>query len=250
MLKHFKLTYFAIFCWLWGCTPGFSPVQWDALNYDELSERINNPTGEVSLASIGEVSDELVILNASAMGFNETLTTAVTSLNSEPSSQEGGLVGTRHGGLDGTNVYLKAACPGADLSNPTTNMSGGFVRIDSPNLSEESLSTGGLLVEFSDCVVGDLFMNGVCIAHYNDDPFSFGLSLDLFVSYQDFELKTFAEMIYTNGQFQALVTLNDETTLAVEASFSDGLSTFTLSGSNGSFSCAQDAAGSISCDGL
>jgi len=236
-------------CLSTGCTPGFSPISWDDLNYDEMTEKLNNPTGMVDVDNMSQVSNEVLAVTAATYSFNDTINVALASLGGESGRREGGLVGTKHGALEGTNIFVKVACPGTDLNDPSYDFSNGYVRLDSPTLSEESITSGGVLVSFHDCVVGDVYLDGECAAYYSTDPFTFAMDLNLHLTYGDLDLNTSAQVMYDDLIFRAAVSLNNETTVTVEADLAAAVGSFTVSGANGTFSCTLNGDKTGQCEG-
>jgi hypothetical protein len=232
-----------------GCTPGFSPISWDDLDYEEMTEKLNNPTGSVDINSMGQVSNELLAVSAATNSFDSRVQAALSALGEEPERTEGALVGTKHGALEGTNVFVKIACPGADLADPSSDFSDGYIRLDSPTLTEESISAGGILVTFHECVAGEVYLNGECAAYYSTDPFTFALDLSLHLIYGELDLDTSAQLSYDDAKLRVALSVNNETTVTVDADLGASLGTFTVTGTNGTFSCSLNGDGTGQCEG-
>lgn len=69
--------------------------------------------------------------------------------------------------IEGAQAFLKISCPGPDLSAPDTSFEHGFVRIDAPDIDSKSIKEGDLQLTFSECGVGEAWLDGISSAFYS-----------------------------------------------------------------------------------
>ncbi len=164
-----------------GCTPELEPIHWDAVDIEALREAIANPTGIVDEASADEVGAAVVQRNEPYRVLSDYLHGVFVG----DMSGDEGPVWVLPQALDGTSVYLIVACPGP-LGADAPPFSRGSVRVDSPTLDAEVVSTfavqGQLRLSFTACEIADYTFDGVAPAFHTAEPLALGFvpTLDFF----------------------------------------------------------------------
>jgi hypothetical protein len=147
--------------------------------------------------------------------------------------------------LEGTSVFVKLACWGPEVLEPDLSFKQGYIRVDSPGLSEEVVNsletTGDFLLTFGLCVFPTGTIIGKNPAFYEKDGETLlgtvGFELNSTV-YNDGKVTDFLDerVVIRNGVFSILYRLDDATgTLRVDASVD--YATFVITGKNGAFAC-------------
>jgi hypothetical protein len=207
-----------------------------------LERALAMPTAEVTEANIGEVAEAAIesqeVLDAT-MRFVRTVF--------EQDEEAGTLHALSLPELRGTNVYVRASCPGPDVLHPVLDFSHGQLRIDSPNFTQEFLDNyeveGDLLLRFEACRISSFELGGSGRAHYDLDT----RELALAPSFHAIDLSDTARRTTPFEDpmramefeaFQVVVTLESQQTLVLEWITDENM--VDLRGRNGVFACALD----------
>lgn len=151
-----------------GCTPELEPIRWDGIDVAGLRQAIASPTGIVDEASADEVAAAIVQRQEPYRVLSDYLHQVFES----DVEDAAGPTWVIPQALDGTSVYVLVACPGP-LGDEAPPFSQGSMRIDSPTLSADLISTfairGQLLLSFSNCMIDDYSFNGVAPAFHDSE---------------------------------------------------------------------------------
>lgn len=162
-----------------ACLPQPAPVEWDALDTEALREQIANPTGEVTDATIDEVT-AIVVADLPAY---RTITSFLLLGLIQPFSADAAPAWVFPQALNGTSVYALLACPGEDVNAQDVGFAYGWMRVDSPTLTQaliESRSLGGdLQLSFEACRIGEYTFNGPAPAHFDEDRPDLGVGMQI-----------------------------------------------------------------------
>ncbi|MEZ4429168.1 MAG: hypothetical protein R3A51_15965 [Nannocystaceae bacterium] len=247
-----------------GCGAKPTPVQWDELDYDALRDDMARPTGEVNDAHAREVVDRFAASGPTIARLAQTLERLLPAgvapldlpdpggaplspgdpdaLTTRPKEQVPSLASD---GLEGTNVYAELACWGPDPA-PDLSFLHGSIRVDGPSLRRETVEAlavhGHLLVSMAACQFPRGDLEGESPAYYDvDDGPALAADLDIRVREGAVEVDHIDERVLArDGVLSALYELEDGSgTLRVD--FTAALTTFTITGANGTYLCQNNA---------
>lgn len=223
------------------CFPDPKPVSWEPLDLDALKDDLANPTGEVNEDTSKEVAEGL-IANEEALREVLRFIELIYSLSQD---DQGGLTAVVPRGLDGTNIFMRIACPGSDVANPDTSFEEGELRLDSPGFTDEFLETfevvGDVHMDFTKCRIGPFEYEGSAPAHYDTAATEAAIDLRLdFVDQRTDGEGSFHYPLFTSldDGVQMLYTLESGETLVLE--WVDDFAMVDLRGRNGLFLCTFD----------
>jgi len=224
-----------------SCFPDPQPVRWEPIDVEQLKDDLANPTGEVNPETSKEVAEGL-IGNEAALREVLKFIDLIYTLSQD---DQGGLTAVVPRELDGTNIFMRIACPGTDPLDPDTTFQQGELRLDSPSFTDEFLETfevkGDVHMDFTECRIGPFEYEGSVPAHYDSDAAEAAIDLDL--DFFDHGLDaggSFHYPLFTglDTGVQLLYTLESGGTLVLE--WVDDLQMIDLRGANGLFLCSLD----------
>lgn len=232
-----------------GCTPELEPIHWEAIDMDALREAIARPTADVDEANSNEVGAAIVQHHEAQRVLAEYLHTVF--LGAESGDRQPPYVAPQ--ALDGTSVYLLVSCPGPLSDAHQQPFAHGSMRVDSPTLDAEVLSTlfvrGQLRSSFEDCRIGEHVFDGVARVFIDTEPIELGFVPELEVvrlrtPNEPYQLRE--PMLWDAAdRVSALFDLRSGETLVLDWSVDEpGLR---LRGRNGELICSR-VGGSLDCN--
>lgn len=224
-----------------ACKRDVDPVQWDALDLEEMRDRMDEPTAAATQQNVNEVAEQFIrdreALEAVFQFIEDAFETGDGGAGDGPA-----YIRPR---LEGTNVFVKFSCLGDDLAAPVLDFSQGHLRLDSPSLSEEFAETffveGAFLLGFSECRLGRFEYAGDSPGHYVVEDLTLAIDFDWAWTNHDEETEGVFdyEVLWDIGQrFQLLTQLGSGETMVVEWSLLEV--DFAIRGSDGEFACTID----------
>jgi hypothetical protein len=223
----------ALLLLLAGCSPQLEPIRWQGVDIDALREAIANPTGVVDETSANEVADEIVI---SADAYQAVSSYLHDVFLTEP-GEHLAPAWVLPQALDGTSIYLLVACPGDGDAPP---FSAGSIRIDSPTLTAEVVSTfdvrGQLLLSFEGCEIGPATFDGSSRVYRDLELGEFAVEPDIDVAFEDQTITLDRPILWdVGGEVHVLYELDSGDTLVLE--WASAELELRLRGVNGSLVC-------------
>ena len=240
-------------------------ISWTELDYQELLRDMENPSGEVTSEAVLETAEKFrdnadaifllgSILNQMFPAGVEDFAEDGTTLAPDPGAPSrlrlpAGVVAAEGDvpNLEGTNVFVKLACWGPDADEPDLSFRYGFIRVDSPGLSEEVIENlgvaGDFLISFRGCEFPDGVLTGVNPGFYDEDESGEGIIALRFntVIADEGGFTSFIDepLLIRNGVFSVLYRLEDGSgTIRVDVS--SDYATFVVTGTNGAWTCTTD----------
>jgi hypothetical protein len=227
--------------------PETQGLTWDSLDFESYKQRFEAPTGQLNQDSVKELVDQIgqLTINLSEADSVSSMLSQILGAQ-KPGAKQGAIT------LENTQLYAKLSCIGPNLELPDLDFQHGHIRIDSPNISEDSLFSGDALMSFADCVISNSELGGKSPAYYDKEKSLFAMGLDLLV--RDLESNEVRSLVFdlmlSNGELWTLLEDQVGDSFALKVDPDKLPNSFSLKGSNGTFSCyiKEDKLGG-GCDG-
>jgi hypothetical protein len=161
------------------------PVHWDPLDVAAIEQQLDAPTALLTEAAL----DELL---ASPVG-DLSIVEALLALGRFPIEQLEGTMPEQPRGLDldGTQLYVRVACPGPTEVAPDPEFRYGSISLYSERLAAEVLDEltvrGDVYGLVRDCTVGALEVDGAMRVNYDDVADRLAIGFDATVDGRDFD---------------------------------------------------------------
>ena len=164
-----------------GCGPEVTLLTWDTIDLDDVEGKLAAPTAtvadlETALEEVGDELEDLLEMGGSGFDLYEAI--------DDPKEADPTVYESPDNEGEGTQFYMRVACPGAEGDGPDPDFAFGSVRLDSPTVQVpdegESVSIAGpLLLTFDECRVGDTLIVGEVPGDYDDVENRLGLDGEL-----------------------------------------------------------------------
>ena len=159
-------------CAATGCGgPDVTLLTWDTIDPEDAEAKLAAPTATVDDldSAIADIGDELAewLKTLGDAGFN--LYDAID----DPNETVPTVYDAPEDDGEGTQFYVRIACPGPNGDGPDPDFAFGSIRLDSPIIdvaeAGESMSIAGpIFLTFDDCRAGDALLVGGIPGHYDD----------------------------------------------------------------------------------
>lgn len=213
-------------------------VEWTSIDVDALRSELDEPTAPLTEETLDELRSapkENVLLWLALDSLLDVFPVATTT--AAPTPTETSL------DLEGTNVYIKFACPGAEQTVPDPDFQYGFLQFYSPTLSEENIEAfavqGDLYGVAEDCTIGRFDIAGSMRFFISTLPPTRAIVPDLEFEYRGevpSEGALTVPMLEENA-IQRTLLFVEEGTLTLENSTDPMDTAFVLHGSTGEHRC-------------
>ena len=154
-----------------GCGAEVTLLTWETIDPDDVKGKLAAPTATVDdlNKAIDEVGDELAEWLKTLGGAGFDLYDAID----DPDETAPTVYDAPEANGQGTQFYVRIACPGPDGDGPDPDFAFGSIRLDSPTIdvveAGESMSIAGpIFLTFDDCRAGDALLVGGIPGYYDD----------------------------------------------------------------------------------